>query len=455
MVAAKKKLTTWGLIWRGALILMSIAIVLFTLLFGLGVYLVHKGQAFWAQSQRERNLQTYDAFWTAIRDHYFDPNFSGLNWADLRAQGRAKAAKSTNGVLLYTDVLMPMAQMLPSSHVAAIMADVAKDKPRAGPAKGHAMAGVIDYGFDFVCLRRLGTQFCTVGDVKRGSAADAAGIEPGWLIANWSTTFTVAKNTVTQVHFKADFYPFIADHGHFSLRNGRPEVNLDTGKKDIRSSVRHIEYDLPLNSTATPAFAAHRLASGALYVRFDSFGSTLFDSRAADEAIAELNRADAHGVIIDLRHNTGGDVMTTMRFISHFLPKMAEVGFLKGRKYTQDKRTDFWSRRYHGPVALLIGPGACSGAELSAAALKSYHRAVLMGRTTNGSLLVSQYFSLPDGGKVQVPVADFHTPDGQRIEDAGVQPDIEVIPTLAEIRAGHDPVLERAEVALAKEAPQR
>ncbi|MDI7776604.1 S41 family peptidase [Asticcacaulis sp. EMRT-3] len=452
---AKKKLTTWGLIWRGALILLMITIVLFTLLLGFGVYLVHKGQVFWAQSQRERNLETYDVFWTAISDHYFDPKFGGLKWAGLRAEGRAKAAKAANGTLLYTEVLMSMAQMLPSSHVAAIMADAAQDKPKTGPAKGPVMSGVIDYGFDFVCLRRLGTQFCTVGDVKRGSAADAAGIEPGWVITYSSTTFTGATGTVTQAHFKADVYPFIADHGHFSFRNGRPEMNVETGSTDFRTTVRHIEYDLPLNAAATPPFAARRLPSGALYVRFDNFGLTPFDNKAADEAIAELNQADARGVIIDLRHNTGGDVVTTMRFISHFLPALTEVGFFKGRKFTDVKRTDFWSRRYHGPVIVLIGPGAYSGAELTAAALKYYHRATLIGRTTNGSMLESRYFSLPDGGKVQVAVADFHTPDGQRIEDAGVKPDIEVIPTLAEIRTGHDPVLERAEAVLAKEAPQR
>ena len=451
-VAAKRKLTTWGLIWRGGLVLVLIAIVSITFLVGLGLYLEHKGRVFWAQSRRERNVQTYDAFWVAISDHYYNPKFGGLGWAALRAEGRAKAANAANGIRLYTDVLMPMAQMLPSSHVAAILADSAMDKPKTEPAKGPVMMGGMDYGFDFDCLRRLGTSFCTVGDVKRGSTADTAGIEPGWVITNSNTTVTVAKGMVTRAHFEVDVYPYIADHGHFSVVNGRADMTVDTGGADFRTAVRHIEYDLPLNATTPPPFAARRLPSGAFYVRFDNFGLAPFDTKATDEAIAALDHADARGVIIDLRHNTGGEVMTTMRFISHFLPPLTEVGFFKGRKFTDVKRTDFWSKRYHGPVAVLTGPGAYSGAELTAAALKYHHRATLIGRTTNGSLLESKYFNLPDGGKVQVPVADFHTPDGQRVEDVGVKPDIEVIPTLVEIRTGDDPVLERAEVVLAKDA---
>jgi C-terminal processing protease CtpA/Prc len=38
--------------------------------------------------------------------------------------------------------------------------------------------------------------------------------------------------------------------------------------------------------------------------------------------------------------------------------------------------------------------------------------------------------------------------DGQRLEDVGVAPDIEVFPGLADLRAGIDPALVRAEQAL-------
>ena len=45
---------------------------------------------------------------------------------------------------------------------------------------------------------------------------------------------------------------------------------------------------------------------------------------------------------------------------------------------------------------------------------------------------------------MMIPVSDFVRSNGKRIEGAGVEPDIWVLPTLEEIRAGRDPVLERA-----------
>ncbi len=97
---------------------------------------------------------------------------------------------------------------------------------------------------------------------------------------------------------------------------------------------------------------------------------------------------------------------------------------------------------------MLIGPASASGAEVFASALKLNHRAKLIGRVTNGSLMFSEHFPLPDGGTVQIPVAAFLDADGKTIEGVGVAPDIEVIPTFTEVRAGRDATLERAEAEL-------
>jgi C-terminal processing protease CtpA/Prc len=63
---------------------------------------------------------------------------------------------------------------------------------------------------------------------------------------------------------------------------------------------------------------------------------------------------------------------------------------------------------------------------------------------TNGSALVSEAFPLPDGGFARVPISDFITTTGKRIEGVGVTPDIRVMPTLEDVRAGRDATLERA-----------
>jgi RES domain-containing protein len=82
------------------------------------------------------------------------------------------------------------------------------------------------------------------------------------------------------------------------------------------------------------------------------------------------------------------------------------------------------------------------------AAVKDNARGPLLGRMSNGAVLKGHLFPLPDGGQVQVPVSDFVRAGDRRIEGVGVEPDIRVIPSLAEIHAGRDPVVERAVLEL-------
>ena len=99
---------------------------------------------------------------------------------------------------------------------------------------------------------------------------------------------------------------------------------------------------------------------------------------------------------------------------------------------------------YEGPLVLLVGPYSASAAEILSAAVQDHRRGKLIGRTTNGAVVPGQWFDLPDGGKMMIPISDFVRNNGNRIERVGVQPDIWVLPTLEDVRTGRDPVLERA-----------
>jgi C-terminal processing protease CtpA/Prc len=103
-----------------------------------------------------------------------------------------------------------------------------------------------------------------------------------------------------------------------------------------------------------------------------------------------------------------------------------------------------FGKHYRGPLVVLVGPSTGSAAEITAAAVQDQKRGKLIGRTTNGAVVPGQWFNLPDGGQMMVPVSDFVRADGRRIEGAGVVPDIWILPSLADIRAGRDPLLERA-----------
>jgi carboxyl-terminal processing protease len=109
-------------------------------------------------------------------------------------------------------------------------------------------------------------------------------------------------------------------------------------------------------------------------------------------------------------------------------------------------------KSFTGPLAVLIGPTSASAAEITAAALQDQHRARVIGRPSAGSTLTALDFPLPDGGKAQIAIGDLVRPRGQRIEGIGVVPDVGVMPSIEDVRAGRDPALDRALLEL--RAPQ-
>ena len=185
-------------------------------------------------------------------------------------------------------------------------------------------------------------------------------------------------------------------------------------------------------------FDQRSLAGGIRYVRFD-----LFSEQDVDRVLTVVDGAGKAGLILDLRYNHGGSADAQQRLLDRLLPGNTVYGRNRGRAGEQVMRTDWFGKRYSGPLVVLIGRESASAAEITAAALKQRRRATLVGERTSGSVLNAVEFPLPDGGAVQVPVADFTAADGTRIEGVGVMPDI-----VAATPAEGDSALDRAVAAL-------
>jgi carboxyl-terminal processing protease len=71
-------------------------------------------------------------------------------------------------------------------------------------------------------------------------------------------------------------------------------------------------------------------------------------------------------------------------------------------------------------------------------------RGITVGERTAGALTGASEYRLPDGGELSVAEFDIRTPGGKRLEGVGLEPRIPIKPSLADRRAGRDPVLKRA-----------
>jgi carboxyl-terminal processing protease len=231
-------------------------------------------------------------------------------------------------------------------------------------------------------------------------------VTPGWFVQSWQDSASPQGGR----RIEADVTRLTPGQMHVVENGGSVQV------EDASALRQRIEFSYRCG-VRPEAFETRRLSSGALYVRFDEFQAPVLK-----KVEAALRKTGDHGVILDLRSNHGGYAIMGLNLL---LAPGKPVYFERDARGRRLKSTDLWSWRYHGPLAVLVGPASASAAEVTAAALKREHRAVIVGRRTNGSVLGSDTFALPDGGAVQVPVTDVEMLDGHPLEGAGVAPDIE------------------------------
>jgi len=383
----------------------------------------------------ERQLAIFDAYAWTIGHYYYDREFIDGKWPALRDEWRAKAAASArDDIYLYDQIFMQLSQALPSSHVGAHAPQKLVDAS-GRPAQSKALPPLGDSGFSLAIVRRGRGSFGAVKDVARGTPAERAGIEPGWRIVSMSSCRGDEKRSATFFTWGTPEQRLELESGKAVTDNGLRGMNV---AQVTAAYTRTVDYSCVPSAVSAP-FESRVMADGVRYIRFDGFSEPL----VIDHVLDALGGAPDAGVILDLRGNTGGQLAQEVRVLDRLLPKNALAGAFRSAEGDRELRAGS-GPKYSGPIAALIGPATASAGEVLASALQDNRRATLLGRSTSGSTLLSSPFALPDGGFVQVAYEDFVRASTKRIEGIGVMPDIGIMPTLAEVRAGRDETLERA-----------
>jgi carboxyl-terminal processing protease len=379
----------------------------------------------------EQNALIFDEAVRLLKQNYYDPKLLDVpEWPAFVALWRKRALESKPGPWLYVNVLGNFATQFPNSHVAFMTPATPPSPTPAGNSTASTQSarliGLImsGPGFDSTTVRRGNRTQLVVADVLPGSPAARAGVSPGWAMKSWS--FTTHSDSV---RFKGVFLPVAHDMVREADRTAAAAADATPIEFDYEA--------LPLRTD----FETRKLRNGSTYLRFDNFNDWGFTSRVLDV----IDAAGPEGLVLDLRRNAGGRSLNMMRVLGRLLGHGVVVGETRaGGSSTPLESLLFGDAHYRGPLMVLIGPSTMSAGEIAAAAVQDRKRGVLIGRTTNGAVLSSRKFDLPDGGTVMIPTQDFVRPGDRRIEGVGVEPDVWILPTLEDVRAGRDPVLERA-----------
>ena len=144
-----------------------------------------------------------------------------------------------------------------------------------------------------------------------------------------------------------------------------------------------------------------------------------FNENAADEvreAVEQLRRSGARGLILDLRGNGGGIVDQSLAVTGLFLREGQEIVRVRGRDARDEvARTEGPPVEASLPLVVLTDESAASASEIVAGALQDHDRALVVGQTTFGKGLVQSVFPLDGGYALKLTTAKWYTPSGRSI----------------------------------------
>ncbi len=161
---------------------------------------------------------------------------------------------------------------------------------------------------------------------------------------------------------------------------------------------------------------------GVGYLRLTCFQKST--RRDLESALWRLHRDGMRSLIIDLRGNPGGLLISSVDVADLFLPQGVIVS-THGRIAQEDSIYSAHEEQKWGiPLTLIIDRESASAAEIFSGAIRDHHRGTVVGERSFGKGSVQGIFQLEgtDAG-LRLTTAKFYSPTGKPYSGVGVEPD--------------------------------
>jgi carboxyl-terminal processing protease len=406
-----------------------------------------EGQAFatpYAEDLRpEEKVAGLALLWAQARYGFahFDA-IPDLDWDRLFIEAIPEV-QQTRSTAEYYRILMRLTARLDDGHTNVFLPDELFRRLYSRPAIDTRL---IDGGVYIVAV---------LADSLRGR-----GVQPGLEIVSVEgvPVHEYARTRVAPYHSSSTHQGSEFATYSYYLLCGTPDQDVRLELRDADGVLTQVALPRSVHRLLTAKPFEHRILDGGIgYVAINTFGSRS-PVAAFDSLFSALEKTEA--LIIDLRRNAGGNSQfadeilayltrepfrTTSGRVPLYNPYAHAVGRCPQRWEELPRQTHPTAARFYGkPVAVLIGPQTGSAAEDFCATFAAMQRGPLIGMPTAGSTGQPVSFPLPGGGTGRVCSVVATGPDGREFVGSGIQPDIAVHTTVADLRAGRDAELAAA-----------
>ena len=245
----------------------------------------------------------------------------------------------------------------------------------------------------------------TVVKVLDDSAAYKAGIKVDDIITKVDGIVIDSENYLDLIKGKCDTKLTL------SVVRNNEELNFDITREAVS-----------LNHITSQYFDVNDKYVG--YIDVDVFS---YDSHIAfKNHLERLEDKNIKSLIIDLRGNPGGSVVSTRQIMNLFFKKNTTLYTYESKNkktIIKDGTSDY--RDY--PVVILMNEETASSAEIFISGFKdNYSDVTLIGKNTFGKNSIQTNLALTEDYAIKYTTSEWFTSKGESVKDNGIAPDVEV-----------------------------
>lgn len=165
------------------------------------------------------------------------------------------------------------------------------------------------------------------------------------------------------------------------------------------------------------------------YIKVYQFGDKTYNEwdKVVDEILSRNKKEKIKGIVVDVRDNPGGYLEGAVYLASEFLTFGQTI--VKQESTTYKNKTYYSQRNgrlQNFPLVVLINQGSASASEIFAGALRDNKKATLVGQKSFGKGSVQEALDLGQGAGLHITVAKWILPNGDWINEKGIEPMIKI-----------------------------
>lgn len=254
---------------------------------------------------------------------------------------------------------------------------------------------------------------CTVGQKNEGqlivvevfedSPASKAGIEEGDIIIKIDGQDFTEKTSTDMANYIKE------------SENEKITITVEREGEEKEVVVKREKVQMP--TVASEVYEKNGKKVG--YISISIFSS--ITNKQFEENLDKLKEEKIEALVIDVRDNGGGYLSVVTDIANMILAKDKVIYQLEKEGDTTLKK-DKTKDKLNYPIAVLVNANSASASEILASAIKESYGGFVVGTNTYGKGTVQQTTTLPDGSMVKYTVQKWLTPDGNWVNDEGVEP---------------------------------